>query len=76
MAAITYGTPTRTDIAVRATAARKKGFWSRVWNAMIEAQMRKAQREIELHRHLLPAEYELAGDRLTRRTEDQLPFAR
>lgn len=76
MAAVTYGAPARTDIAVRAKAAKKKGFWSRLWNAMIEAQMRKALREIELHRHMLPGEYEQAGNRLTARTEDQLPFAR
>lgn len=76
MAAITYGAPARTDLAVRATAAKKQGFWSRFWNAMIQAQMRKAQREIELHRHLLPEGYELAGDKLTAKSEDQLPFVR
>jgi hypothetical protein len=32
--------------------------------------------ELRLHRHLLPAEYEIAGNKVTRKTEDQIPFAR
>jgi hypothetical protein len=63
MAAITYGTSARGEIAVRRPAAKKKGFWSRLFDAMVEAQMRKAQREIELHRHLLPAEFRVRMSR-------------
>jgi hypothetical protein len=75
MASITYGTAPRSDVSARAPA-KKKGFWSRLWRALIAAQMRKAQCEIELHRHLLPADYEIAGNKLSYRSEDQLPFVR
>jgi hypothetical protein len=37
--------------------------------------MRTARAEIARHRHLLPVEFELAGDRLDARSEHQLPFA-
>jgi hypothetical protein len=36
--------------------------------------MRSARAEIARHRHLLPAELELAGNRLDARSEHQLPF--
>ena len=72
MAAITYGRSAGGEIAVRKPAVKKTGFWSRIWIAMIEAQMRRAEREIELHRHLLPDRFRLAG-RLGK-PEDELPF--
>jgi hypothetical protein len=39
-----------------------------------ESRMRTARAEIARHRHLLPAEFELAGNRLDARSEHQLPF--
>jgi hypothetical protein len=38
--------------------------------------MRSARAEIARHRHLLPSEFELAGNRLDARSESQLPFIR
>jgi hypothetical protein len=67
MAAITYGNPARGEIAVRAPAVKKKGFWSRILTAMIEAQMRRAEREIAQHRHLFPADFQV---RLSRPNRD------
>lgn len=66
MAAITYGAgaPAATAKAAAKPAATKS-FFARMWDAMIEARMRQAMREVALHRHLLPAELEQAGRKLT-----------
>jgi hypothetical protein len=81
MAAITYGShaPAHTASAETKSApksAPKTGFFARLWTAMMEARMRQAMNELRLHSHLLPAEYEIAGNRVTHKTEDQIPFAR
>lgn len=79
MAAITYGShaPGKAAVTETKTAAQsasKTGFFSRLWNAMIEARMKQAMAELRLHQHLLPAEYEIAGNRVIRKNEDQIPF--
>jgi hypothetical protein len=54
-----------------------RGSWlARFVAALQESRMRTARAEIARHRHLLPAEFELAGDSLSRRGEDRLPFIR
>lgn len=70
MAVITYGS--------HGAAAEKKkpGLLSRIWDAFVEARMRQAMNEIRQHRHLLPAEYEIAGNKIGNKNEDQLPFIR
>ena len=79
MTAITYGA-TRATISTAAAApaapVTRKGFWARVYDAFLQAQMRRAMREIKLYQHLLPAELEVAGNKITYKTEDQLPFVR
>ena len=77
MTAITYGSHgAAAEKKVSTAAAKKPGFWSRVWAGIVEARMRQAEREIRLYRHLLPAEYELAGGKISYKNEDQLPFVR
>ena len=82
MAAITYGSHGATaekkvsKTSVNKTAAKKPGFWSRVWDGIVEARMRQAMNEIRLHSHLLPGEYEIAGNKISYKNEDQLPFVR
>ena len=77
MAAITYGTHGATaEKKISTTSAKKPGFWSRIWDAMVEARMRQAEREIRQYRHLLPAEFELAGNKIGSKNEDSLPFVR
>ena len=77
MAAITYGSHAPAAETKSATkSAPKAGFFARLWTAMMEARMRQAMNELRLHSHLLPAEYEIAGNRVTHKTEDQIPFAR
>lgn len=75
MAAITYGTHGATaEKKISKTSAQKPGFWSRFSAAIIAARMRQAEREIRMHRHLLPADYEIAGNKISYKNEDQLPF--
>ena len=78
MTTITYGaaTATRTAPAIPAAAPKRKSFLVRFYEAFTQAQMRRAEREIRMHRHLLPADFELAGHKLTRKNEDSLPFVR
>ena len=45
MAAITYGSHDATaEKKVSKIAAKKPGFWSRVWAGIVEARMRQAER--------------------------------
>jgi hypothetical protein len=77
MAAITYGAHSATaEKKISTIAAKKPGFWARTWNNIVEARMRQAEREIRMYRHLLPAEFELAGGKIGNKNEDQLPFVR
>ena len=75
MAAITYGSHGATaEKKISSTAAKKPGLLARIWDAVIEARMRQAMNEIRLHSHLLPGEYEIAGNKISYKNEDQLPF--
>lgn len=76
MAAITYGAHGATAEKKVSASSAKPGFWSRFWDRIVEARMRQAEREIRMYRHLLPAEFELAGDKIGYKNEDQLPFVR
>ena len=81
MTAITYGShaPAHGATAEKTSAktvAPKRGFFGRLWDAVVEARLQQAMREIHLHRHLLPAEFEIAGNRIIYKNEDQLPFVR
>jgi hypothetical protein len=77
MAAITYDT--RAGLEKPATtkpAATGKGFLRRFFDAIVEARLKQAERELALHRHLLPEEFEIAGHKVTFKNEDLLPFQR
>lgn len=60
MTAITYGAA---PAANTAPAKPSTTVWMRIWNAFVEARTRQAMREIALHRHLLPAEFEASFKR-------------
>ena len=71
------------DKPAAAPALKRKSFLARFLNllaralrALQESRLRQAEREIALHRHLLPHELQNAGDILTPRSEHQLPFGR
>ena len=39
--------------------ARRRGFWRRVYDAIVKSQMRKARREIRRYKDLMPSNEEL-----------------
>ena len=41
-------------IAAPKAAASRKGLLARFYDALVEARMRQAMRELAMHRHLLP----------------------
>ena len=51
--------------AAKAAPASKGNFLQRFWNALIEAQLRKAEREIAMHLHFIPDADKSAGFRRT-----------
>ena len=80
MTAITIGTatatlPAKAAVKPAAKAPAANGVLARLWASFIEARMRQAEREIALHRHLLPGQLQVAGERLAR-SEKDLPFFR
>ncbi len=72
MVAVTYGREVTSPAA--AAPPKRKSAFARFYNALVESRMRAAERQIALYRHLLPGQLEAAGDRLTQRNEDKLPF--
>jgi len=72
MVAVTYTREIASPVAVE--SPKRKGFFARVMQALVASRMQAAEREIRLHRHLLPGQLESAGDRLTQRNEEALPF--
>jgi hypothetical protein len=61
----------------RAREKRAKGFFSRFYDALIEARMRQAMRELAMHRHLIPQDVvQETGYTATVTTDGVLPFTR
>ena len=78
MTTITYGgaIATRGAPAIPAAAPKRKNFLARFYDALVQSQMRRVERELRMYRHLLPGDFELAANKLTRKNEDSLPFVR
>jgi hypothetical protein len=65
-----------TPLPEERTAASKKSLLARFFDALIEARMRQAAREIAMHRHLMPDQLLNDGDRATVTNDGALPFTR
>ncbi len=76
MAAVTYGAHSAIETAKPASKTKGKNALMRFFEMIMEARMRQAMRELALHRHLLPGEFEVAGSKISSRNEDSLPFVR
>jgi hypothetical protein len=59
-----------------ARRSRRRSWLARFFALVQESRLRSARAEIARYRHLLPAEFELVGNRLEARSEHQLPFGR
>jgi hypothetical protein len=59
MVAVTYGgARTAAPAAVKAKTGKKgKNFLARVFDAIADAQMKRAEREVAMYRHLLPRDF-------------------
>jgi len=68
--------PLSTPLAA-APAAPRKNWFARFYDALVEARMQQAMREIRLHQHLLPeGQLKKAGDQATHADAGLLPFVR
>lgn len=68
----------RLSTPVSATrTAPGKGFFARFYDALIEARMRAAMREIAMHRHLIPEDMlKKAGYTASASNDGAYPFTR
>jgi hypothetical protein len=80
MVAVTYGvagvasaeaTP---KTARTQTAAPRKRWFARILDALIEARMQQARREIRMHTRLLPHSFDERGNRLVKTGSGNMPF--
>lgn len=71
MVAATY-TGNATDNV--ANVAPRKTFWARFMDALIQARMQQARRDIRLHVGLRPYGFDERGDRLVEKKPTDMPF--
>ena len=73
MVAVTFGSgaasPATADVE---TAAKGNGFFARIFAAMMDGQMKRAERELSTYRRLLPRNFKLDTSYWTR--EENIPF--
>ena len=78
MVAVTYDTArvaARQAVkAARAEAAARKPWYARLMDALIEARMQQARREIARHVELLPYTLDERGNRLVKIGKSEMPF--
>ena len=78
MNALTYEIRSAAALAgARPVKSATKGFWARAWDALIEARMRQAERELRMYLHLIPADVLRESGLLARyKDADKLPFVK
>jgi hypothetical protein len=78
MNALTYDLRNAATAAPPAKTAKPvKGFWARFYDALVEARMRQAEREIRMHLHLVPtALLKETGLAVRYQDADKLPFVK
>jgi hypothetical protein len=60
MVAVTYGSSRGATAAVDTKSGEKrKGFFSRMFKAIADSQMKRAERELAMYRHLLPQDFKV-----------------
>ena len=85
MTTITYGTAPATTVVIKTRPAKalpaktlpEKCFWTRLYDAFVEARMRQVEREIRNHIRLIPEDVlKNSGYRATLRDSNGLPFVK
>lgn len=59
-----------------ARPAERPGFWRRLFDAMVEAQMRKALVEVNRYKHLVPTDEATLSRYGLSENAEKLPFVR
>jgi hypothetical protein len=59
-----------------ARIAKRPGLFGRLMARLMEARRRQAMLELRRHGLYLPSEMEAAGQKISERNEDSLPFVR
>lgn len=78
MAAVTFdvarvpAAATAPQAGVRSAAPRKP-WYVRLFNALIEARMEQARREIRMHTQLMPYEFDAQGHRVVKTDAGNMP---
>ena len=63
--------------AAKPAAKNQKGFWTRVWDRIVEARMRQVEREIRMHLNYIPTKtLEEAGYFARLSNDRELPFVK
>ena len=73
--------PAAADVAARIPVkapakTRAQGWFSRLFERLVESRRRQAMIELQRHGLRLPRELEEAGWKISERNEDSLPFVR
>ena len=78
MNALTYDLRNAATTAKTAAPAKPaKGFWARFFDALVEARMRQAEREIRMHLHLVPTDVlKQSGYAANYKDAEKLPFVK
>jgi hypothetical protein len=77
MVAVTFGdarVPAKAAGKTAAKAAPRKHWLARVMDALVEARMQQARREIARHIHLLPYSLDDRRNRLVKTDSTDMPF--
>jgi hypothetical protein len=80
MVAVTYGVARVPAAQAAAKTGRadaavpRKNWFARVMDALIEARMQQARREIRMHTALLPYTFDERGNRLVKSGSGNMPF--
>jgi hypothetical protein len=62
MVAVTYGSARVAPAVVDTRTGKKgKGIFARVFDAIAESQLKRAERELARYRHMLPKDFDLHG---------------
>jgi hypothetical protein len=79
MTAVTFS-PALTPAAkatAKPAAKSQNGFWTRVWDRIVEARMRQVEREIRMHLNYIPTKtLEEAGYFSSLSNDRDLPFVK
>jgi hypothetical protein len=76
MTTMTYTGPVAAPRSEAAGKPAGRGFWGRLFDALVAARMRQAEREIAYYRHLHEDLFDKEPSKVSYRNDAELPFVR